>query len=455
MSLEKLRTINENAKEAGKDKPRPNDGLTHLGKGVNMDDISKVVDISISDADRSGHLGCFGTTRVGKTRLIENIIEQDIRKGYNVVVIDPKGDGELFSKIVQVAAESGRLDDVMMLTPIFPDVSIMLDPLAYYYMEDELVEHIISGIKAKEDYFIAIAQEVSQAVIAGLALEARLAKKKLNINFLDVKNRSSWPELKAFRDTLQLLPGSEDLIVSMNQILGSPQDFFAKVSSSLRTTLSALTTGSTGQIIGKSTVNEFVKRFEEGKSVILFCNTGSMLARRTAHIIGRVLISMIQSLSGRFYASGRKIDPPLCIHVDEGHNILYKGIQNLFSMGGGANVWVHFYTQSIAQIEEEIGPESTRSIVDNINSWVYMLVNHPSTAQYVEDSAPLKRKYQHILSFGGGISMREMEEKQILASQVLQLPKRFFYMRSYGKLFKGKTVDVSPRYLNVSLPSIN
>ena len=198
-----------------------------------------------------------------------------------------------------------------------------------------------------------------------------------------------------------------------------------------------------------------MKRFEEGKSVILFCNTGSMLARRTAHIIGRVLISMIQSLSGRFYASGRKIDPPLCIHVDEGHNILYKGIQNLFSMGGGANVWVHFYTQSIAQIEEEIGPESTRSIVDNINSWVYMLVNHPSTAQYVEDSAPLKRKYQHILSFGGGISMREMEEKQILASQVLQLPKRFFYMRSYGKLFKGKTVDVSPRYLNVSLPSIN
>ena len=179
MSLEKLRTINENAKKAGKDKPRPNDGLTHLGKGVNMDDISKVVDISISDADRSGHLGCFGTTRVGKTRLIENIIEQDIRKGYNVVVIDPKGDGELFSKIVQVAAESGRLDDVMMLTPIFPDVSIMLDPLAYYYMEDELVEHIISGIKAKEDYFIAIAQEVSQAVIAGLALEARCSQEEI------------------------------------------------------------------------------------------------------------------------------------------------------------------------------------------------------------------------------------------------------------------------------------
>jgi len=75
----------------------------------------------MNDADRSGHFGCFGTTRVGKTRLIENIVEQDIRKGYNVVVIDPKGDTELFSKIVQVAAESGRLEEVMLLTPIYPD----------------------------------------------------------------------------------------------------------------------------------------------------------------------------------------------------------------------------------------------------------------------------------------------------------------------------------------------
>ncbi|MCK9195422.1 MAG: TraM recognition domain-containing protein [Syntrophales bacterium] len=449
MSLEKLREINE------KGKLMENDGLTHLGRGVNMNDILKDIDIAINDADRSGHFGCFGTTRVGKTRLVENIIEQDVRKGYNVVVIDPKGDAELFSKIVQVAAESGRLEEVMMLTPIFPDLSIMLDPLAYYYMEDELVEHIISGIKAKEDYFIAIAQEVSQVVISGLALQAKCKKEKLIINFLDVKVRSDWTNLKKFRETLQFLSGSEDLVVSIDQILSSPPDFFSKVSSSLRTTLSALTTGSTGQIIGKSLVNEFVKRIEEGRGVILFCNTGSMLSRRTAHIIGRVLVSMIQSMLGRVFASGRKLNPPLCLHVDEGHNILYKGIQELFNKGGGANVWIHFYTQSIAQIEEEIGPEGTRSIVDNINSWLYMLVNHPDTAKYVEDSSPMKRKYQPILSFGGGISVREMEEKQILATQILQLPKRYFYLRSYGKLYKGCTMDVSPKYVSVTLPAIN
>ena len=167
MPLNELLEINKNGSI------KNNNAITLIGRGVNLADISEEMIISIKDEDRSGHFGCFGTTRIGKTRLIENIVEQDIRKGYNVVVIDPKGDVELFSKMVQVAAESGRLAEIMLLTPIYPDCSIMLDPLAYYYMEDELVDHVISGIRAKEDYFIAIASEVSQAVVSGLALQAK------------------------------------------------------------------------------------------------------------------------------------------------------------------------------------------------------------------------------------------------------------------------------------------
>jgi len=450
--LNKLLAMNEADKNK---RPKKNREVTLIGRGVNLSDISKEIDITIRDTERSGHFGCFGTTRIGKTKLIENIVEQDIMKNYNVVVIDPKGDTELFSKVVQVATETGRLEDLMLLTPIYPDYSIMLDPLAYYYMEDELVDHVISGIKAKEDYFIAIAAEVTQTVVSGLALQAKHRGERLNINFYDIKTRSDYYSLKKFRETLEILPGSHDICQAIEQILNSPADFFAKVSSSLRTTLSALTSGSTGKIIGKSLVNEFVKRFEERKGVILFCNTGSMLARRTAHIIGRVLISMIQSMLGRFYASGRKLDPPLCLHIDEGHNMLYKGIQELFNKGGAANVWIHFYTQSVAQIEEEIGREAARSILDNINTWVYMLVNHPETAQYIEDSSPTIRKYQPILSFGGGISVREIEDKQILAYKVMQLQKRQFYMRSYGKLYKGITLDTTPAYVKVEFPHLS
>ena len=449
MSLSELYEINQMGKK------RNRQDTTLIGRGVKLENPRKEIEITIRDQDRSGHFGCFGTTRTGKTKLIENILEQDIPKGFNVMIIDPKGDVELFSRVVQASAEAGRLEEVMYLSPIYTDYSIMLDPLAYYYMEDELVDHVISGIKAKEDYFIAIAYEVTQAVIAGLVLQAKLRGERLNINFYDIKARSDWFNLKKFKETLENLPQSEEVTSAIEQILNSPPDFFSKVSSSLRTTLSALTSGSTGKIVGKCLVNEFIKRFEDGKGVIFFCNTGSMLARRTAHIIGRVVISMIQSMLGRFYASGRKLNPPLCLHIDEGHNMLYKGIEELFAKGGAANVYVHFYTQSIAQMEEEVGREAARSIIDNINTWVYMLVNHPETAKFIELSSPIRKKFQPYLSFGGGITVREVEENQILSENVLQLPKRHFYMRSYGKYYRGVTIDTSPAYVKVEFPHLS
>ena len=105
-------------------------------------------------------------------------------------------------------------------------------------------------------------------------------------------------------------------------------------------------------------------------------------------------------------------------------------------------------------MEEEVGPQVTTSIIDNINTWMYMLVNHPDTAQHMEDASPTIRKYQSILSFGGGMSLREVEEKQIKASKVLQLPKRHFYLRTYGELYRGVTHDVSPLMVEIQMPKV-
>ena len=117
---------------------------TVVGTGHRIKDRSKKAALSINDADLSGHSWVFGTTRVGKTRLIENILEQSINKGYSTVIIDPKGDVELFSKITQVALEAGRKDDLMLISPIFPQYSIKINPLEYYYMPEELVGHLVS-----------------------------------------------------------------------------------------------------------------------------------------------------------------------------------------------------------------------------------------------------------------------------------------------------------------------
>ena len=101
---------------------------------------------------RGQHLGCFGTTGAGKTGLIIHLVTQDILAGNNVLVIDPKGDSNLFNAIVEAAVCAGRFDELIFFSPIFPEHSIKLNLLKYYYMLDEVVDHVISGVKAKEEY---------------------------------------------------------------------------------------------------------------------------------------------------------------------------------------------------------------------------------------------------------------------------------------------------------------
>ena len=69
--------------------------------GVELSETS----VSMNRADRVGHTLVLGTTRVGKTRLSELLIAQDIQRGEVVIVFDPKGDAELMCR---VGAASGR-----------------------------------------------------------------------------------------------------------------------------------------------------------------------------------------------------------------------------------------------------------------------------------------------------------------------------------------------------------
>ena len=140
--------FNKNIDDSGK-------WITKLGNGVNMDHRTRIMPVNIPDEHRKRHTFVFGTTGVGKTRLCENLIEQDIKKGYSVVYFDPKGDQQIFTKIYEVARDSDRLEELMLVTPIFPEYSAVVDPMAFYFMPDELVGHIVSGIMGGRVAFMA------------------------------------------------------------------------------------------------------------------------------------------------------------------------------------------------------------------------------------------------------------------------------------------------------------
>jgi len=436
---------------------KPPEPWTHLGSGCHLDRPDEIMELGFPDADRKGHFWCFGTTRVGKTRIMEHIIEQDVRKGYSVVCIDPKGDNELFSKITQLALETKRLDDLMLITPIFPEHSAILDPLASYYMPEELVAHITAGVAVgREPYFFSVAYEVSLVVVQALILLAETAGEAPSFNLNDIKNHISHEDLERLKEKLDYInsPEAKQLCRDMQKILATPADYYSKVASSLRVALTELTSGNVGKIIGKADENRFLKKLEQGKSIILVVQLGSLLTKRAAYTAGKVIISMIQAFVGRVYSSGRNVTPSLVLHIDEAQSVLYQGIEDLFAKAGGAGVYIHGYCQSISQLYAEVGQDRANTILDNCNTKLFMRVPDAHTADYVSEHLGEQRKFSPIISLGGGLSIRETEETRIKHTEVLNMRPRELFLITYSGTYKGKTAEVEEATLRVKFPDL-
>ncbi|MGV8397521.1 type IV conjugative transfer system coupling protein TraD, partial [Pseudomonas aeruginosa] len=70
----------------------------------------------------------LGTTRVGKTRLAELFITQDIRRKVRgehevVIVFDPKGDADLLKRMYVEAKRAGREGEFYVFPLGWPDIS--------------------------------------------------------------------------------------------------------------------------------------------------------------------------------------------------------------------------------------------------------------------------------------------------------------------------------------------
>ncbi|MFD2454505.1 type IV secretion system DNA-binding domain-containing protein [Ideonella paludis] len=83
-------------------------------------------------AELNNHMMVYGTTRVGKTRLAQILIEQDIQRGDVVIVFDPKGDVELLLGMYSAALRAGREDDFMLFHLGFPEVSARYNPIGNF-----------------------------------------------------------------------------------------------------------------------------------------------------------------------------------------------------------------------------------------------------------------------------------------------------------------------------------
>lgn len=84
------------------------------------------VRVALSVPDSRHHLALLGATGTGKTTLMQNLAEQDIRAGRGVGVLDPKGD-LVQGLLARLPRE--RMRDVVLITPADAELTVGINPL--------------------------------------------------------------------------------------------------------------------------------------------------------------------------------------------------------------------------------------------------------------------------------------------------------------------------------------
>ncbi|MCY4264636.1 MAG: type IV conjugative transfer system coupling protein TraD [Gammaproteobacteria bacterium] len=96
--------------------------------------------------ERVGHTLVLGTTRVGKTRLAELLIAQDIRRGDVVIVFDPKGDADLLRRMYAEARRAGRLEEFHLFHLGFPEISARYNAIGNFSRITEVATRIANQL---------------------------------------------------------------------------------------------------------------------------------------------------------------------------------------------------------------------------------------------------------------------------------------------------------------------
>jgi len=428
-----------------------------IGKGFAIEDYKqkKLLDIKQFDENRCNHTLIFGAPEVGKSKLTEGMIEQNIAKGENVIVIDSKAGTELFSKIYEVAKSYQREKEILFLNPMYPQYSISINPLKSHYIEEEIISNIVCAVPINDESFYKAIHEIVTAIIRSLLMIRKSTNNPKPVDFNEISSWVHYDKFKSLHKNVSLIENNQDkqsVLVLIEQILVSPKEKLVKTLSTLRVTLSQMITGNIGKIINCAGDNIFINRLRKDKGMIFYIQIGSRLSKQDSSIVSKIIVSMLQNLVNRLCATKDSFGKRLNLYLNEMSS--YMGIETLYIEGGATNIAIVVTSRSMSSITAQIGSNRANKLFDLVGTKIIMKLNENTIAQIISELGGTRKGYSPFLSLNGGIVSREVEEINIKPEDVMRLRKREFYFFGFRGQFRGKTAPIKESKTIIKLPKL-
>ena len=390
---------------------------------------------------RVGHTFVVGTTRVGKTRLASILINQDIRNGDAVIVVDPKGDLELVRDMYSACVAAGRLDVFRIVHLGFPELSAHYNPLKNYDQISEVATRITDAISAEGEgkqfaafawkyvNIVAICLEEMQQPITYQTIAFYISRlDQLLMTYADVTMPLHYPD---YHDQIEKILAENDCRIDKHGKAPPPMDRTKAVIHYLKNHISkTITSGnveslhdqiiidlydaaimdktyydkitaSVGPVlseINKSNASGIFSSYKSPREIelmdaikhkkVIYIGLDSLTNPNVAQAVGKAFLSDLVSTAGKIYKESNA-QYRLNLHCDELSEIIQDSFVKILNKAGGAGFQVTAYAQTKQDMEVALGNKAKAEVTEgNFNTLIMLRVKNEETANLLVKSLP-------------------------------------------------------------------
>ncbi|CAB5124189.1 Type IV secretory pathway, VirD4 components [Olavius algarvensis associated proteobacterium Delta 3] len=394
--------------------------------------------VSIKQGERVAHTFVVGTTRVGKTRLLEVIVAQDIRNGSAVIVFDPKGDADLLASLQWEAKKSGRSDDFKVFHLGFPDFSVCYNPVGAYSRVTEVATRIAGQLPGQGSSaafrefcwrFINVVAKALDALGVRMSYEAvleggadidALTKRYLEHVFkkhgldpakvisemkAEIEASGVKPDMRGrdeavflyceyFKKTDALVDKTAASLIKTSE---HDKSHFDKLVASLFPLLEKLTTGKAALLLSPSADRDIrsehavedMSWYDVIKSnSIVYVGLDALSDADVARAVGNSMFADLTAVAGTIYkepdesASAGQKSRKICVHADEFNELVGKEFVPLANKAAGAGFQLTAYTQTLSDIVARFDSQAVAGqVIGNLGTLIMMRVKERATAE--------------------------------------------------------------------------
>ena len=466
--------------------------------------------VYLPDAQRTGHLGIFGTTGVGKTVVMANMIRQDIAAGHVVIVADPKGDAAMLSACYNECVRSGRLDSFHFFHLGFPEASSAYSPIATFSRVTEVATRLATLLPgdgqslAFREFAWRLVNLVARTMTAlGNKIDIEdigtyctdidpLAEQYLEyylnssnhdgghwkneVEQIIEKSKKPLDRLKALCFYFKANKIDDALSISLIKLVMSDRNHLDKLTSSLLPLIDKLTTGSISQLLtpeyGSNKRRSFTLPELINSNGVAFLGFDSQTDAVTAQAVSNSLFADLTSTIGDIYKHTPEDKlKKICIYADEIYEMVGPQFTQLLNKGRGAGCRITTAGQTLEDFFVGYGDkDKAGQAIGNYNSMFFLRSRNLKTAELLTEQlreAPIHRvtPMSAARDFGGEGSSGHFAStnsqlltidnvKMLEASSIASLPPgEAFALIDGGSLYKVKipmleTPD-EPKYASV------